>query len=66
MKKINRIEKRMQELQQRGEKALITYITAGLPDMEGTKKLIRAQEEAGVRCCGSWESLSLIPWRTAL
>lgn len=45
---MNRIEKRMQELQQRGEKALITYITAGLPDMEGTKKLIRAQEEAGV------------------
>ena len=32
---MNRIEKRMQELQQRGEKALITYITAGLPDMEG-------------------------------
>ena len=45
---MNRIEKRMQELQQRGEKALITYMTAGLPDMEGTKKLIRAQEEAGV------------------
>lgn len=45
---MNRIEKRMQELQQRGEKALITYITAGLPDMEGTKRLIRAQEEAGV------------------
>ena len=62
---MNRIEKRMQELQQRGEKALITYITAGLPDMEGTKKLIRAQEEAGVDVV-ELESLSLIPWRTAL
>jgi len=28
--------------------AFITYITAGLPDLEGTKKLLKAQEEAGL------------------
>ncbi len=44
----NRIEARMQELAQKKEKAFITYMTAGLPDMEGCKALIRAQEEAGV------------------
>lgn len=43
----NRIEKRMQELQKAGQKAFITYMTAGLPDMETTKALIRAQAEAG-------------------
>lgn len=43
----NRIEKRLSELKSRGEKAFITYMTAGLPDMEGTKKIIQAQEEAG-------------------
>lgn len=45
---MNRIERRMQELQQKKEKAFITYMTAGLPDMEGTKNLIRAQAEAGI------------------
>ena len=44
----NRIEKRMRELQQTGGKAFITYMTAGLPDMEGTKALIRAEAEAGI------------------
>lgn len=44
----NRIEKRMRQLQENGEKAFITYMTAGLPDMEGTKALIRAEEEAGI------------------
>ena len=43
----NRIEKRMALLAKEGRKAFITYMTAGLPDMEGTKALIRAQEEAG-------------------
>ena len=32
---------------QRGEKAFVTYITAGLPDLEGTKALLKAQERAG-------------------
>lgn len=44
---MNRIEARMQQLQQAGEKAFITYITAGLPDLEGTKELLRAKERAG-------------------
>lgn len=45
---MNRIEKRMEELQQKNEKAFVTYMTAGLPDMEGTKALIKAQDEAGI------------------
>lgn len=44
----NRIEKRMRELQEKGQKAFITYMTAGLPDMDGTKDLIRAEAEAGI------------------
>lgn len=44
----NRIEQKMQELKERGEKAFITYMTAGLPDMAGCKELIKAQERAGV------------------
>ena len=43
----NRIENRIQTLKERREKALVTYMTAGLPDMEGCKALIKAQEEAG-------------------
>ena len=45
---MNRIEKKLQSLQEKKEKAFITYITAGLPDMEHCAKLIRAQEEAGL------------------
>ncbi|MCM1258185.1 MAG: tryptophan synthase subunit alpha [Roseburia sp.] len=44
---MNRIEARMSVLKEKQEKAFITYMTAGLPDMEGTKALIKAQEEAG-------------------
>lgn len=44
---MNRIEERMKQLQEKGEKAFITYITAGLPDMEGMKEIIRANERAG-------------------
>ena len=43
----NRIEEKMQQLQEKGEKAFITYMTAGLPDMEGCKEVIKAQEKAG-------------------
>ena len=39
----NRIEARMAELKAKGEKAFITYITAGLPSMEATKEIIKAQ-----------------------
>ena len=45
---MNRIEKKLQSLQEKKEKAFITYITAGLPDMDHCAKLIRAQEEAGL------------------
>lgn len=44
---MNRIEKRMQQLQQKKEKAFITYMTAGLPDLTGTGAIIRAQERGG-------------------
>lgn len=43
----NRIEARLKQVKEKKEKAFITYITAGLPDMEGTKEIIQAQEEAG-------------------
>lgn len=46
--RMNRIEARLQQVQTKGEKAFVTYITAGLPDMEGCAKLIKAQEEAGL------------------
>lgn len=45
---MNRIEAKLAKLKEKKEKAFITYITAGLPDMEGCAKLIRAQEEAGL------------------
>lgn len=44
----NRIESHLQSLSDRGEKAFITYITAGLPDMETTAKLIKAQEATDI------------------
>ncbi|UWP58881.1 tryptophan synthase subunit alpha [Ruminococcus gauvreauii] len=45
---MNRIENHLQRLNEKGEKAFITYMTAGLPDMQGMKDIMRAQEEAGV------------------
>ncbi|PXV93668.1 tryptophan synthase alpha chain [Lachnotalea glycerini] len=44
---MNRIEKRLQELKIENKKALITYMTAGLPSLQGTKDIILAQDEAG-------------------
>ena len=44
----NRIEAKMEQLQRTGKKALITYITAGLPNLDKTIELIVAQEEAGI------------------
>lgn len=40
----NRIEEKMNALKAKGEKAFITYITAGLPDMEHTAQIVKAQE----------------------
>ena len=45
---MNRIEAKLEELKAKNEKAFITYITAGLPDMERCAELICAQEEAGL------------------
>ena len=42
---MNRIE---EKLNHNKTKALITYITAGLPDLETTKKLVKAQQAGGV------------------
>lgn len=44
---MNRIEEKLAKLKEKNEKAFITYMTAGLPDMEGTKEIIKAQEAAG-------------------
>lgn len=44
---MNRIEVKLEACKAKNEKAFITYMTAGLPDMEGCGRLIRAQEEAG-------------------
>jgi tryptophan synthase alpha chain len=43
-----RIEKKFTELQQKGEKALVVYLTAGDPDLETTRRLILSLDEAGV------------------
>lgn len=45
---MNRIEERLKQLKEKNEKALITYITAGLPDYEHTKDILMEQEKAGV------------------
>lgn len=45
---MNRIDSRFEKLNKEGKKAFFTYMTAGLPDMEGTKAIIKAQAEAGV------------------
>lgn len=45
---MNRIEKRLKELEKENKKAFITYMTAGLPDMDKTGEIIRAQAEAGI------------------
>ena len=47
----NRIEQKMLRLKQKGKKAFITYMMAGLPDMEKCKSLIQAQEQAGDASC---------------
>ena len=44
----NRIANAFNKLKNNGEKALITFITGGDPDIETTENLILAMEEAGV------------------
>lgn len=45
---MNRIEKRLKELEKENKKAFITYMMAGLPDMEKTAEIIKIQSEAGI------------------
>ena len=44
---MNRIEERLRTLKEKNKKAFVIYMTAGLPDMEGMKELIRVHEKAG-------------------
>lgn len=44
---MTRIEKRFAKLREKGEKALVVYITAGCPDMAATQRLIPALADAG-------------------
>lgn len=43
----DRIERMFEERKKEGRKALITFITAGDPDLETTKRLVPAMEKAG-------------------
>ncbi|MFA5881912.1 MAG: tryptophan synthase subunit alpha, partial [Eubacteriales bacterium] len=43
----NRISEKFGMLKERGEKALITFITAGDPDLDKTKELVLVLEKAG-------------------
>src|SRR5688500_16635419 len=43
----NRISEKLSRVLQQGDKALITFITAGDPDMEKTKELVLTVEKAG-------------------
>lgn len=45
---MNTLEKTMQTLQTRGEKAFVAFVTAGDPDMVATERHIRALYEGGV------------------
>jgi tryptophan synthase alpha chain len=44
---MKRIEKRFGGLKEKGEKALVAYLTAGFPDLETTRDLILALDAAG-------------------
>jgi tryptophan synthase alpha chain len=43
-----RIQEQFNVLKQKGEKALVVYLTAGDPDLETTRRLIPSLQEAGV------------------
>ncbi len=47
---MSRIEKKFAELKERGEAALIPFITAGDPDLATTLKIMRALDAAGADC----------------
>lgn len=45
---MGRISRRFEELQQKREKALVTFVTAGDPDLSVTEEIVLALEEGGV------------------
>lgn len=45
---MNRIEQRFAQLKEQGKKALVTYIGAGDPNLDATRDLVLAFDEAGV------------------
>lgn len=45
---MQRIDKRFSELKEKGEKALVGYLTAGYPDLESTRDFVLALDAAGV------------------
>lgn len=45
---MNRIEEKLNDLKAEGKKAFITYMTAGLPNMQSCVEIIKTQEKAGV------------------
>jgi tryptophan synthase alpha chain len=47
---MSRIEKKFAELRQRGEAALIPFVTAGDPDLRTTLDILRALEKGGADC----------------
>lgn len=47
VRQMNRIDKTLNELKSRGEKALITFVTAGDPDLETTEELVLKMFESG-------------------
>ena len=44
----NRIEAHLKSLKEKNEKAFITYITAGLPNMEKTSEILKAQKDTDI------------------
>lgn len=44
---MNRIDRRFAELKERGEKALVCFLTSGDPDFETTEKLVKKIAESG-------------------
>ena len=58
---MNRIEDTLNQLKEKKEKAFITYVTAGYPDLAKTKEILKAQEAAGTDIV---EYRFPIRWRT--
>lgn len=44
----NRIEERLEKLSKENKKAMITYVTAGLPNLDKTVSIVKTQEKAGI------------------